>query len=43
MAEPHPRAGRARRRRPARALLLAGAVLAIVLSGLFIGRSAVAA
>jgi hypothetical protein len=43
MAEPHPRAGRARRRRPARVLLLAGAVLAIVLSALFIGRSASAA
>ena len=38
MAEPHPRAGRTRRWRPARALLLAGAIVAIVFSGLFLAR-----
>ena len=40
MAEPHPRAGR---RRPARALLLLSAIVAIVFSGLFLSRSASAA
>jgi hypothetical protein len=41
MAEPHPRAARTRTaRRPARALLLAGAILAIVLGGLFLARPA---
>ena len=43
MAEPHPRAGRIRRWRPARALLLAGAIVAIVFSGLFLGHAANAA
>ncbi|HEX4289884.1 MAG TPA: hypothetical protein VH021_13255, partial [Trebonia sp.] len=42
MAEPHPRAGK-KRWRPARALLLASAILAIVFSGLFVSRSASAA
>jgi hypothetical protein len=41
MAESHPRAGK--RHRPARALLLTGAIIAIVLSGLFMSRSASAA
>jgi len=39
MAEPHPRAGKTRFR-PARALLLTSAILAIVFSGLFMARSA---
>ena len=44
MAEPHPRAARMpTARRPARALLLAGAILAIVLGGLFMSRPASAA
>jgi hypothetical protein len=44
MAEPRPGAGKTRkRRRPARALLLTSAILAIVFSGLFIARSANAA
>ncbi|MGH3291982.1 MAG: hypothetical protein ACRDP7_09270, partial [Trebonia sp.] len=43
MAEPHPRAGKTRKRRPARALLLTSAILAIVFSGLFMARSANAA
>jgi hypothetical protein len=44
MAEHHPRAGRFRkRRRPARALMLASAMIAIVFSGLFLARSASAA
>jgi hypothetical protein len=44
MAESHPRAGKTRkRRRPARALLLTSAIIAIVFSGLFIARSASAA
>jgi hypothetical protein len=44
MAEPLPRAGKTRKRhRPARALLLTGAIIAIVLSGLFMARSANAA
>jgi hypothetical protein len=44
MAEPHPRSGRTRKRsRPARALLLISAIIAIVCGGLFIARSAVAA
>jgi TrbL/VirB6 plasmid conjugal transfer protein len=42
MAEPHPRAGKTRWR-PARALLLTSAILAIVFSGLFLSRSANAA
>jgi hypothetical protein len=41
MADPHPRAARTRTaRRPARALMLAGAILAIVLGGLFMSRTA---
>jgi hypothetical protein len=40
MAEPHPRAGRPRTSRPARALLLASVIAAIVLSALFMARSA---
>jgi len=43
MAKHHPRAGRTRRWRPARALLLAGAIVAIVFSGLFLGHAATAA
>ena len=43
MAEPHPRVGKTRRRRPARALILTSAILAIVFSGLFMARSANAA
>jgi hypothetical protein len=43
MAEPHPRVGKTRRRRPARALMLTSAILAIVFSGLFMARSASAA
>ena len=44
MAEPRPGAGKTRkRRRPARALLLTSAILAIVFSGLFMSRSANAA
>ncbi len=44
MAEARPRAGKTRRRRrPARALLLTSAILAIVFSGLFMSRSASAA
>src|SRR5580693_5578544 len=43
MAEPHPRAGRPGKSRPARALLLASVIAAIVLSALFIARSASAA
>jgi TrbL/VirB6 plasmid conjugal transfer protein len=43
MAEPHPRAGRPGKSRPARVLLLACAIAAIVLSGLFTARSASAA
>ncbi len=43
MAEPHPRVGKTRRRRPARALMLTSAILAIVFSGLFMARSANAA
>jgi hypothetical protein len=43
MAELHPRADRTRRWRPARALLLAAAIVAIVFSGLFLGRAANAA
>jgi TrbL/VirB6 plasmid conjugal transfer protein len=42
MAEPHPRAGKTRCR-PARALLLTSAIIAIVFSGLFMARSANAA
>jgi hypothetical protein len=40
MAEPHPRAGRPGKSRPARALLLASVIAAIVLSALFMARSA---
>ena len=43
MAEPHPRVGKTRRRRPARALMLTSAILAIVFSGLFMARAANAA
>jgi TrbL/VirB6 plasmid conjugal transfer protein len=43
MAEPHPRAGRPGKSRPARALLLASVIAAIVLSALFMARSASAA
>src|ERR1700733_5497470 len=43
MAEPHPRAGRSGKSRPARALLLASVIAAIVLSALFMARSASAA
>jgi len=45
MAEPHPRAGKTSktRWRPARALLLTSAILAIVFSGLFMSHSANAA
>src|SRR6202035_630628 len=43
MAEPHPRVGKTRRRRPARALMLTSAILAIVFSGLFMARAAHAA
>ena len=43
MAEPHPRAGRPGKGRPASALLLAGAIVAIVLGGLFMARPASAA
>jgi hypothetical protein len=44
MAEPHRRAGKTgKRRRPARALLLTSAIIAIVFSGLFMARSANAA
>jgi hypothetical protein len=44
MAESHPRAGKTKkRRRPARAVLLTSAILAIVFSGLFLARSADAA
>ena len=49
MAEPRPRAGtprtntKRRTRRPARALLLTSALIAIIFSGLFLGRSASAA
>jgi TrbL/VirB6 plasmid conjugal transfer protein len=49
MAEPHPRAGtprmntKRRTRRPARALLLTSALIAIIFSGLFLARSASAA
>jgi hypothetical protein len=44
MAESHPRAAHSRSaRRPARALLLAGAIFAIVLGGLFMARPAAAA
>jgi TrbL/VirB6 plasmid conjugal transfer protein len=44
MAEPHPRAGRPRkRRRPVRALLLLSAIAVIVLSGLFTAHAASAA
>ena len=43
MAEPHPRVGKTRRRRPARALMLTSAIIAIVFSGLFMARSANAA
>jgi hypothetical protein len=43
MAEPHPRAGRPGKSRPARALLLASVIAAIVLSVLFAARPASAA
>src|ERR1700755_68172 len=49
MAEPHPRAGSPRtkhkrtRRRPARGLLLTTALIAFILSGLFLAHSASAA
>jgi hypothetical protein len=44
MAESRPRAGKTgKRRRPVRALLLVGAIIAIVFSGLFAARSASAA
>ena len=43
MAEPHPRAGRPGKSRTARALLLASAIAAIVLSALFMARPASAA
>ena len=43
MAEPHPRAGRPGKSRAARALLLASVIAAIVLSALFMARSASAA
>src|ERR1700722_1707727 len=43
MAEPHPRAGRPGKGRTARALLLASVIAAIVLSALFMARSASAA
>jgi len=43
MAEPHPRTGRPGKSRPARALLLASAIAAIVLSALFMARTASAA
>jgi hypothetical protein len=43
MAESRPRAGKKRKRRPARALLLTSAIIAIVFSGLFMARSASAA
>ncbi len=43
MAEPHPRTGRPGKSLPARALLLASVIAAIVLSALFMARSASAA
>ena len=44
MAEPHPRAARSRTaRRPARALLMTGAIIAITVGGLFMARPAFAA